>query len=264
MTTIRPVQSRIGMHGDPFGGRLLIAYLVSLLLHGLLLFGITGGWLRSAVPPETSPIYYVDLVQKPVLSPQAGRPEPKIAASVPSSIPKPTPATDLPRPVVKAASPSKKAPPAKSPEVAQEKHVREALQKLRDEQSLQQRLAALRQNQAVPIDTPAGLPDAQGTQAGVSSLVYVQATIQENWALSPYLLADAGKMARIEAWVRLTYSKSGHLERFSFERESADPQFNESIKRALVKSQQLPNSLPVRLEDVRVVFNLKALSEAQR
>ena len=98
----------------------------------------------------------------------------------------------------------------------------------------------------------------------MTSLVYVQGTIQQNWALSPYLLADPAKMARIEAWVRITYGKSGRLESFRFEKTSGDPQFDESIKRALVKSQQLPNALPVRLEDVRVVFNLKALAESRR
>jgi hypothetical protein len=92
----------------------------------------------------------------------------------------------------------------------------------------------------------------------------VQATIQQNWALSPYLLADVRKMARIEAWVRLTYNRQGRLERFSFERVSGDLQFDESIKRALVKSQQLPAALPERLEDVRVIFNLKTLAESYR
>jgi len=48
------------------------------------------------------------------------------------------------------------------------------------------------------------------------------------------------------------------------ERPSGDPQFDETIKRALVKSQQLPNGLPVRLEDVRVVFNLRTLAELQQ
>jgi hypothetical protein len=89
----------------------------------------------------------------------------------------------------------------------------------------------------------------------VSPLGFVQATIQQNWALSPYLLKDPAKMARIEAWVKVTYSKTGRLERFSFEKESKDPQFDESVKRALIKSQQLNHTLPERLEDQRVIFN---------
>lgn len=262
MTGVRRATQRSGVHADPLAGRLLVAYLVSLVLHALLLFGMTGGWLKSAPRPDPAPVYYVDLVHKPVLDPQAGRPEPRAAQPAP---PAPAAAPPPAPPPPKSTAPVKPTPAAKAaPPRSADTHVTDALQKLRDEQALQQRLAALRQSQAVPADIPVGLPDAKGSEAGVTTLVYVQATIQQNWALSPYLLSDPAKMARIEAWVRLSYSRSGRLERFSFEKESGDPQFDESIKRALVKSQQLPNALPERLEDMRVIFNLKALAESRR
>jgi hypothetical protein len=261
MTGVHRGTQRSGVHADPLAGRLLVAYLVSLVLHALLLFGMTGGWLKSASRPDPAPVYYVDLVHKPVLNPQAGRPEPRAAQPAPPApVAAPTPAPPPP----KTTTPAKSTAAAKVPAKPADSHISDALQKLRDEQALQQRLAALRQSQAVPMDVPVGLPDAKGSEAGVTTLVYVQATIQQNWALSPYLLGDPAKMARIEAWVRLSYNRSGRLERFSFEKESGDPQFDESIKRALVKSQQLPNALPERLEDVRVIFNLKALAESRR
>jgi hypothetical protein len=261
MSGVRRATQRSGVHADPLAGRLLVAYLVSLVLHALLLFGMTGGWLKSPPRPDQAPVYYVDLVHKPVLDPQAGRPEPRAAQPAPPApVAAPTPAPPPP----KTTTPAKSTAAAKVPAKPADSHISDALQKLRDEQALQQRLAALRQSQAVPMDVPVGLPDAKGSEAGVTTLVYVQATIQQNWALSPYLLGDPAKMARIEAWVRLSYNRSGRLERFSFEKESGDPQFDESIKRALVKSQQLPNALPERLEDVRVIFNLKALAESRR
>jgi hypothetical protein len=260
MTTARPLRPASPLHVDRQARRLSAAYLLSLALHGLLLFGVTGGW-QMTPPRDSQPVYYVDLVHKPVLNPQAGRPEPRAATP-------PAPAPAPPAPAVKApekvAVPSKAAPATRAPVKESDRQVSDALQKLRDERALQDRLAALRQSQAIPAEIPVGLPDAKGTEAGVSSLVYVQSFIQQNWALSPYLLADAGKMARIEAWVVLSYSKSGKLESFRFERESPDLQFNESVKRALIKSQQLPNTLPQRLEEVRVVFNLKELAEARR
>lgn len=258
MSAARLLRPRSGFHSDPLAGRLLVAYLVSLLLHGLLLFGLTGGWMTAAPRPEKPPVYYVDLVHKPVLNPQAGRPEPRMTA--PAPIP-PVAAAQTPE---KVAVPSKAAPATRAPVRSSERHVSDALQKLRDEQALQQKLAALRQSQAVPADVPVGLPDAKGNEAGVTSLVYVQATIQQNWALSPYLLADPAKMANINAWVRITYGRNGRLESYRFEKGSSDPQFDESIKRALAKSKQLPNALPERLEDVLVVFNLKALAETRR
>ena len=262
MTAARLLRPRSGLHADPLAGRLLVAYLISLLLHALLLFGVTGGWQSRAPRQDQSPVYYVDLVHKPVLNPQAGRPEPRAAAPVPTPVP--APAAPVAKVEPKTTVPSKSAPATKTPARPVDSHVQEALQQLRDEQALQQKFAALRQSQAVPIDTPVGLPEAKGNEAGVSTNVYIQATIQQNWALSPYLLADPAKMARIEAWVRITYNKSGRLESFRFEKESGDPRFDESIKRALVKSQQLPQSLPVRLEDVRVVFNLKTMAELRR
>jgi hypothetical protein len=260
MTAVRLSRPRSGLHADPLARRLLAAYLVSLLLHGLLLLGLTGHWLGSASRLEPPPVYVVDLVQKPVLNPQAGRPEPRMVA--PTQVPAPVAPVAKVEP--KTTVPSKTAPIAKTPARPTDSHVREALQQLRDEQALQTKLAAMRQTHAVPADVPVGLPDARGNEAGVTSLVYVQATIQQNWAMSPYLLADPAKMGRIEAWVRITYGKNGRLEGFRFEKESGDLQFDESIKRALVKSQQLPSLLPVRLEDVRVVFNLKAMAEMRR
>lgn len=259
MSAVRLLRPRSGLHADPLAGRLFAAYLISLLLHGLLLFGLAGGWLGSAPRPDKPLVYYVDLVHKPVLNPQAGRPEPRPTQTPPA----PASAAPVEKVPVKAEQPAKSSPAAKAPAKTVDSHVAAALQKLREEQALQQKLAALRQGQTVPANVPVGLPDAQGNEAGVTSLVYVQAAIQQNWALSPYLLADAAKMARIEAWVRLTYSKSGRLESFSFEKASSDPQFDESIKRALAKSKQLPNALPARLEDILVIFNLKALADSR-
>jgi len=256
MTATTRFSPRSAVHGDPLAGRLLVAYLVSLLLHALLLFGVTGGWLGSSPRGDKPPVYYVDLVHKPVLDPQAGRPEPRMAQPAP---PAPAPVAAAEKAPAKTAAPSKATPATRAPVKDSDRHLQEALQRRRDEVALQERMAALRQAQAVPMDVPVGLPDARGSEAGVSPQAYVQATIQQNWALSPYTLADPAKMAKIEAWVWITYSKSGRLESFRFEKPSGDPQFDESIKRALVKSQQLPNPLPVRLENVRVIFNLKEL-----
>lgn len=260
MTATRSLRPTSQLHADHPSRRLLAAYLLSLALHVLLLYGLTGSWQRAA-SIDRQPVYYVDLVHKPVLNPQAGRPEPRTAAPSASV---PAPSMSVANVPEKAVVPGKASPATRAPVKSPDRQVADALQKLRDERALQEKFAALRQSQTVPMDIPIGLPDATGNEAGVSSLVYVQAFIQQNWALSPYLLADAAKMAKIEAWVILSYSKSGKLESFRFERESPDLQFNESVKRALIKSQQLPVNLPQRLEEVRVVFNLKALAEARR
>lgn len=259
MSAARRLRPPSGLHADPLAGRLLAAYLVSLLLHGALLLWLTGDW-RGAPRRDAPPVYVVDLVNTPVLNPRAGRPEPRGAAP---PAPKPAPAM----PPVSAARtplPAKAAAPPKVPVKAAPGHVQDALQKLRDEQALQQRLAAMRQAQTVPAATPVGMAEARGNEAGVEANAYVREFIRQNWLLSPYMLADQGKMARIEAWVIITYGKSGRLEGFRFEKPSGDPQFDESIKRALIKSQQLPTALPQKLEEIRVKFNLKELADVPR
>ena len=254
MTAARLFRPRSGLHADPRAGRLLAAYLISLLLHGLLLFGLTGNWLGSASRLEPPPVYYVDLVHKPVLNPQAGRPEPRGGASRHSRTAAHGEA-EPPVPVRGCQAP---------PQAGDRACPGGPADSCATNRRCSRKLATLRQAQAVPMDAPVGLPDAKGNEAGVTSLVYVQATIQQNWALSPYLLADPAKMAQIEAWVRSLTGKTGvwrasasrghRVIRNSTNRSSAPWSSHSS----------LPNALPVRLEDVRVVFNLKALAEMRR
>jgi len=106
------------------------------------------------------------------------------------------------------------------------------------------------------------MPDGQGDEVGVSALAFVQAYIQENWVLSPYLL-DQSRIADIEAKATLTYSASGKLVRFRINAPSGNQQFDDSLKRAITKSDQLPQPLPKEL-DLNVTFNLKDIAAARR
>ena len=121
MTAARLSRPRSGLHADPLTRRLLAAYLISLLLHGLLLIGLTGNWPGSAPRSDPSPVYYVDLVHKPVLNPQAGRPEPRAATTKP-----PTPTAPVAPP--KTGLTSKPVPAAKPTARPADSHVQEALQ----------------------------------------------------------------------------------------------------------------------------------------
>lgn len=249
MTSARLLRPASEVRPGPLAGRLLGPYLVSLLLHALLLIGFAGGWLGSSPRSDSLPVYTVDLVHKPVLNPQAGRPEPRTASPAAGAAPN----------AAKLNLPDKHLPAEKPSARAADSHVNEALQKLREEQALQQKFAALRQGQTVPAEIRVGMPNAKGTEEGVDASAYIHSVLQSNWALSSYQLIDSIKAAKIEAWVVLTYSKSGRLEGFRFDKESGDIQFDESIKRALVKSQQLPQPLPARMENIRAIFNLKEM-----
>ena len=132
--------------------------------------------------------------------------------------------------------------------------------------ALKEKLARLRDSAAaaatVSTDVPVGMPDGTGDEVGVSALAFVQAFIQQNWALSPYLL-DQSRLANIEAKTKLIYAADGRLKSFRIENPSGNAQFDDSLKKAIIKSQQLPQPLPKDLELV-VIFNLKEMAATRR
>ncbi len=260
-------------HADTKFGRWLLA---SLILHLVMVLILAGGWFGSS-RHESKPIYYVDLVHKPVLNPQAGRPEPRPKAKA-----KPTPVkrqavSDPPKPTVpakpKVKLPAKVTPAAVKPKPAkrQEIDLQQKLAAMREKENrqseidaLKSRLTSLRDAPAatIPADVPVGMPTGTGTEVGVSTLAYIQATIQQNWALSPYLL-DQSRLASIEARIQLEYSAAGTLVRYRILESSGNSQFDESIKQAIIKSKQLTQKLP-RNEEFTVIFNLKEMVAARR
>jgi outer membrane biosynthesis protein TonB len=277
------LQQNNAFHNDPKFGRLL---LVSLIVHGLIWVAFSADWFGGSTRPKP-PVYYVDLIHKPVLNPQAGRPDPR-----PASKPKPAPvkrtaqtvtppAPKAPvkpavKPLVKPTTAAKPKPVPKAvpkPEQRKEQKVQGALDEIRERQArqaereaLKDKLAKLRDSAGaaatVSADVPVGMPDGQGDEAGVSALAFVQAFIQQNWVLSPYLL-DQSRIADIEAIATLHYSASGSLTSYSVDRLSGNKQFDDSLKTAIVKSKQLPQPLPKELKLV-VTFNLKDIAAARR
>lgn len=259
------------LHSDPKLGRLVV---ISLVLHGLAVL-LLGGYLERAPKPDRRPVYYVDLVHKPVLNPQAGRPEPrpaekpKPAPVAPVKAAPPTaqsvpiePAKPAPKVVKPAAKAAPVAPPSPSPAQAiaalREKQQRQAeIDALKN--SLNQQTASLA---TVPKEVEVGMPDGTGTEAGSAADAYIQTFIQQNWALSPYLL-DRARVGTVEARAKLVYSASGELVSFKIVKESGDSQFDDSIKRAIIKSKQLPETLPGQVERT-VIFNLKEMAQARR
>ena len=264
-------------HKDPKFGRLL---LVSLVVHGLIWAGFAGDWFGSSTRPEP-PVYYVHLIHKPVLNPQAGRPDPRPAkkpqaAPVKRAVITPPAPKKQARPEVKPLvkpAPAARPKPVPKPDPRQQQQVKSAIDEIRERQAreaerdaLKDKLAKLRESAAaaatVSTDVPIGMPDGTGDEVGVSALAFVQAFIQQNWALSPYLL-DQSRLANIEAKTKLIYAADGRLKSFRIENPSGNAQFDDSLKKAIIKSQQLPQPLPKDLELV-VIFNLKEMAATRR
>jgi colicin import membrane protein len=269
-------------HKDPKFGRLL---LVSLLVHGLVWVAFTGDLFGTKTRPKP-PVYYVDLIHKPVLNPQAGRPDPRpakkpkaaevkrtVQTAPPAAQKKPKPAV---KPLVKPVKTSKPKPkpkpvqkPAVKSDTRNEKQVKSALDEIRERQARQAERDAIKDKIAklsagaatVAADVPVGMPDGTGDEVGIDVQAAVQAFIQGNWALSPYLL-DQSRLRDLEAKATLTYAASGEMIRYRINTPSGNQQFDDSLKRAITKSKQLPQPLPKQL-DLLVTFNLKEMSRGK-
>lgn len=273
---------------EPGFRRMLV---VSLLLHLLLPILYHISWFPKKEPVKP-PVYRVNLVNKPVRNPQAGRPEavatkPKPAPKPkPKAKPKPVPVKPKPvsvkpkpepkpkpKPKVKPApKPAPKPEPAKVSKV-QENALQKRLEQLRAKQQQQQaeaerkaRLDALRaavaketeQVESPVLDAPVGMPTGKGDEAGVEATAFVQEFIQQQWSLSKYQVIGGNP----EAEALLLYSADGRLLHYRFIKKSGNSIFDESLVKAISKSKQLPQNLPEEME-FQIVFNLKDMLDRQ-
>ena len=97
--------------------------------------------------------------------------------------------------------------------------------------------------------------------AGVSMRLYqmeVETHIKSNWAY-PVALSDS---AELEAILLIKADNSGHIISFRFKKRSKDNTFNESVLKAIERSDPLPPFPEIfrkREEEIEVNFNLKDL-----
>ena len=253
--------------------------LLSVGLHVALAI-LFSGRLMPRAEVERPPVYYVDLSQLPVANPQAGRPDgggvrqskptpPKPPAPQPQleSAPTKTAApTPKPQPAVARTAPAKETPaktketpaPAKNTAAADHKHLQQSLERMRREQeraAVAERIAGL--TGTGRSDAPLGMPDGTGNQTGVSQALWLQELLKSNWSLGRYQVLRRD----LEAQVRISYDAQGRLIDYRFLEESGDAAFDESVRRAILKSRELPFQPGQRLDISPVIFNLKDLME---
>lgn len=253
------------------------------------------GWHGPRIQPK--PVYYVNLVNPPVRAPQAGRPDasptqekptpkqaeppkpaPKPVAPKPKPKPKPKPVAvkpPPPKPVPKVEpkpAPKPEPRPQSKPEPRQlvspqeEKAAREAIEKLqrqREREKLKEELAAMaaRDTRAAPV-AQVGIPEGQGTDVGLDPGTFIKGAIQENWSFSLYQLASPAEAARVEALVMLKYDRAGKLLDYRILRDSGNEAFDQSLRKAVLKTTQLPKPLGDEVT-VEARFNLKEMLEGQ-
>ena len=326
------------MHTRPDAGmwRMLVLSVAAHVLVALLF----SGWLAPQAKREDRPVYYVDLISKPVANPQAGRPDggggenqgaakeqpvagPELPAKPPlreEAVIPPPPAkkadavvlpvkteakpevkpevkakpaakpeakakTDPPappKPEVKASAEAKTAAAAKNAEkdYQQVMGAVAALQKRKESERRKEEIAALQERIAEMgrqrgggggagtgmgsggggrgsgVAAPLGMPDGKGTEAGISSALWLQTYFRSNWRLSKYEISRPD----LETEIRITYDADGNLLRKEIVKSSGDKVFDQSVEDAVLKSRKLPNPLPGPFEGT-VIFNLRDLQQ---
>ncbi|MFO7983206.1 MAG: TonB C-terminal domain-containing protein [Desulfuromonadales bacterium] len=289
MSQNRFVRHGPARHPEPRFGRLL---LVSLGLHLVVVAFSFFDILPHSQPPQQQ-TYYVDLVNMPVKSPQAGRPD---AAPEEKKAPEPEPAPEKPavqksepasETVVRKKEPVKKEPakkepaepdkPEPEPAVAEKpepkpepkpdryKETRSAIEKMKQKREREAEIEAMKKEIASLSDTrrsdsvrgDVGMPEGTGTEAGPSYEAYLHDYLKENWSLSQYQASSLDLEAKIE----LTYDAEGNLLDYRFKKESADSAFNDSLKKAIHKANPLDFKPPEERWVVSVTFNLKDLRD---
>ncbi|HKJ04566.1 MAG TPA: TonB C-terminal domain-containing protein [Geopsychrobacteraceae bacterium] len=239
------------------------------------------GLLHFTPEKAKPPVYRVNLVNKPVKNPQAGRPEasPKqetktVKKAKPKPVVRPTP---KPKPVVKPKpKPSPKPEPKSKPVVkptpkpkpeptiskADEQSFDQKMAELRRQQEREDRLAALRaelererRKVVSPVeDAPVGEITGKGDQEGIAYASYVKEFITERWRLSKYQLPSLN----LEAEWKLIYNAQGKLIHKKVISKSGNKAFDDSLLTAIMKSQNLGRELEEQTE-FEVTFNLREM-----
>ena len=269
--------------------------LVSLLLHLLvpILFFLP---FFSQQTIEKPLVYRVNLVNKIVKNPQAGRPEatpvkkqpvvkPKPAAKPkptvkpkpipakpkpipvkPKSVPKPKPAPVKPKPTVKVKPAQKKPQPKPAVSKTQENNLQKRLEQMRaaqqkkaDVQARKDRIAALKAAalaESSKIRSPISAAPV-GMADGSGNEAGVSAiAFVQEFIQQQWSFSKYQATGSPEAEVKLVYNAEGTLIHYKFLTKSGNTAFDESLVRAIAKSRQLPQPLPEAMS-FEIIFNLK-------
>ncbi len=247
---------------------------ISFLLHLIVPVILSGVLIATHRTPKV-PVYRVNLVNKPVKNPRAGRPDAaptkkkkkkvvkkKVAAKTIPLKKKKTAKKSVAKkttPVVKKKKPPvKKVKLDKTAETDLQKRIAEMQARAERQKKLDRIKAALAAQRAElgkpDVQAPVGEPDGKGDEIGISSITKIKGIITENWRLSQYQLPSL----ELQAEVKVIYSKEGKMRSWEFIDKSGNSFFDESLRKAIVKSKDIGETLPVA-GTFEIVFNLKDL-----
>lgn len=210
------------------GTMIALSAIVHLALYFFLVY-----YHFPAFPLKQEVTYYVDVVNLPVASPQAGSP-----AFPPTAAPAPAPA--IPAEMKQPAPPS--APGAKpartpAPQATPQESGREFEERIR---SMQREAEDRRQNAAyeelrkrVAGRERAGVPGGTGTEAGSDYANYIQSRLKDSLAVT-----ISYQSRNPEVVVRLTIGRNGKVVNYVVEKSTRDRVFEEAVALAVSRAER--------------------------
>jgi colicin import membrane protein len=269
--------------------------LISLLLHiGLVLVAMYAPWHGGAINLDLDkPVYEVELVRMPeqkkavqvprTSKPEAGQKKAARQAKAPIKQPsRPAPSTTPRAEPVQIAKQDRKPRAAQVPEKPKvapqetakpksreevktpEKELEDALQEvsaqaeqeiLSDEEILAQELARLSKEQAaqgVDVQSLGRSSSTRGTESLYGNLI--RERIRTNWRFP-----DLGADEDLQATVRIQINEQGQVLDHSLEQSSGNPQFDNSVLRAVARTGNLQAPPNPDLQTIRIEFHLQDL-----
>jgi len=239
------------------------SFVVSTVIH-LAVFLLVA-WYGSHRPPlKLTETYYVDVVNLPVASPQAGSPASREASSQPAPPPPkaaaapmtlPTPAKGAKPVPAKPEAPAAKRPEP-SPESANEFNDRMAkIERAAEARQEEAALARLRDKMAKQGSGRPGMPAATGKEAGSDYTAYIQSRLKDAFQRTISHSSQNPEMA-----VRLYIDSDGRLSRRKTERSNSDRAFEISVMRAIdLASEKFPPPPNKKLYEGVFVFKREGI-----
>ncbi|HSL92916.1 MAG TPA: TonB family protein, partial [Candidatus Limnocylindrales bacterium] len=250
---------------------------ISVALHVLALL-VSALWMALRVPSVlVTPVTVVDLVGGGQLAPPAPKAAPEAKAPPSPGRSRGKTVAEKPRPSPRSAVKEKQTAPPKArarevpPSEAREfsekirkmreerttsTQVREAVESIQREKAIRAAVRGIGERVAHRVDlsgvpqqakgtarspAPAGMPGATGTaRVSPEILAYARALdekVRANWTVPDLAQKEMGKLI---VQVRITIEKDGRVSNVRMEKVSANPYFDDSVRRAIQKASPLP------------------------
>lgn len=221
---------------------LLPVLAVSLIFHVAIYTLFTRLHFFPSATFTDAPVYYVDVVNLPVESPQQGSPSPggNEPSPPPQPVKPPAPEMKLPpkaagkaKPAVTSAKPST---PATQTAAETSKDFEDRLAKLERAADARHEAAAmdaLRKRAATTGKGQAGIPTGTGTEAGSDYASYIRSRLVDAFKST---IAYQDKAPR--AVVVLTIDRNGKVTRRRTESSTGDRLFEDAVNRAIIKAEK--------------------------